>query len=262
VTYYFLPQIPGLKCKVTIANFPCVEGFVKWPLRQHVYVTWSDGQQWRVKRIGALEPGEMNIFTEDELSKFDSRTAGSFVFLWPEVLPDTMDSLISSEHMETVPAWRANMQLVSSSTSVSYQGDYPRQMVELEKGSLFSFGPLFQTGLGISTKLILVNLRRSPIITSHVLRLARFGARKALGKVTIYSNACNIVNLSEFCDQNNTPLSLLCDDLAGIPIYLSHDPCFVNMSLEHTHQPAELFMFGARHVVQRRLKSWWLQTGR
>jgi hypothetical protein len=46
--------------------------------------------------------------------------------------------------------------------------------------------------------------------------------------------------------------------MTGIPIFLTNDLNFTKMSLEHTHLPTEILVFGDKRKFQKQMKSWWL----
>ncbi len=50
-------------------------------------------------------------------------------------------------------------------------------------------------------------------------------------------------------------------DAHGIPIYFSHSTDYKNLSLEHTHPPTEMTVFGAassRFLIAKKMKNFWL----
>ena len=170
-----------------------------------------------------------------------------------------MDRLIISDLMLTSPNWRANIQLSSPTTSTSYQGEYPGSMVGVEKGTLLSLGPLVQLKAGLISKLILVNLGAAPGNEVRHIRFAQMNKQKFLLEAKVRRNHCNIIDLSTLnCDGSDDPVCVFSNDLTGIPIFLTHDLKFTKMSLEHTHPPAEMLVFGDRGKIQKQMKNWWL----
>ena len=253
-----MPRIEGLKCRVTLANFPCVEGERPWSLEQVLHVAWSDHSLWQVRALDTVSPGNSVVCTCDELPSELPSDISPFFFLHPKKLPSTLDRLIISDLMLTSPNWRANIQLSSPTTSTSYQGEYPGSMIGIEKGTLLSLGPLVQLKTGLTSKLILVNLGAKPGNEIGQVRFAQMRSRKVLHETTVQRNHCNVIDLSFLDCDDSDPVCLFSNDLTGIPIFLTHDLNFTKMSLEHTHPPTEMLVFGDKRKFQKRMKDWWL----
>jgi hypothetical protein len=258
MNYYFMPRIEGLKCRVTLANFPCVEGERPWSLEQILHVAWSDHSLWQVRALDNVSPGKSVVCTCDELPSELPRDISPFFFFHPKKLPSTLDRLIISDLMLTSPNWRANIQLSSPTTSTSYQGEYPGRMVGIEKGTFLSLGPLVQLKTGLTSKLMLVNLGAKPGNEICQVRFAQMRRQKVLHKTAVLRNHCNIIDLSFLDCDDSDPVCLFSNDLTGVPIFLTHDLNFTKMSLEHTHPPTEMLVFGDKRKFQKQMKDWWL----
>jgi hypothetical protein len=258
MNYYFMPRIEGLKCHVTLANFPCTEGERPWSLEQVLHVAWSDHSLWQVRALDAVSPGESVVYSCNELPSELPDGVSPFLFFHPKKLPPTLPQLIISDLMLTSPNWRANIQLSSPTTSTSYQGEYPGSMLRIEKGTLLSLGPLVQLKAGLTSKLILVNLGAKPGNEVGQVRFAQMRKQKVLHETTVRRNHCNVIDLSFLNCDDSDPVCLFSNDLTGIPIFLTHDLNFTKMSLEHTHPPAEMLVFGDRQKLQKQMKGWWL----
>jgi hypothetical protein len=259
MNYYFMPRIEGLKCSVTLANFPCVEGERPWSLEQVLHVTWSQDSIWQVRALDTVLPGKSVVCASDELPPELPCDISPFFFFHPKKLPSTLDRLISSDLMLTSPNWRANIQLSSPTTSTSYQGEYPGSMLGVERGTLLSLGPLVQLKTGLTSKLILVNLGAKPGNEIGQIRFAQMRRRKILHETNVLRNHCNIIDLPTLnCEGSDDPICVFSNDLTGIPIFLTHDLGFKKMSLEHTHPPAEMLVGGDKGKFQKQMKGWWL----
>ncbi|MEQ8195094.1 MAG: hypothetical protein RIB59_11465, partial [Rhodospirillales bacterium] len=123
-----------------------------------------------------------------------------------------------------------------------------------------SFGPFLQTGNDLSTTCLLVNLQARPGFDESRVSIATLRERLVLKEVRARRNSCTAIDLSDLAEQNDGLLCVYSRDMTGIPIYLSHDRDFRHLSLEHSHPPAELVIFGNRNQVQGRMKSWWLDN--
>jgi hypothetical protein len=259
MNYFFLPRVEGLKSFLTLSNFPCIEGKYSWSLEQFVYVAWDDSSSWQLRRLNNIHPGKSIEVSQDNLPNDFPSDATPFFFLYPEKLPEKLDRLIVSDHMNKLSNWRANIRLSSPTTSTSYQGEYPGQMIGIPKGSLFSFGPLAQTEPDLETKFIFVNLKAEPGSDSFKIRFAQMNNRRILLETEVYRNRCTVIDVSGLAYDGSSPFCAISDDLTGIPIYLTHDADFKKMSFEHTHAPMEILVFGDRKKIQMNMKSWWLQ---
>ena len=257
MNYYFMPLVEGLESRVTLANFPCVPEDNAWTLEQFVQVAWSDQSSWQIRLLDSIQPGKTKTYTQKELPQDIPDETTPFFFLFPERLPLTLDRLIVSDRMHTEPSWRANIGFHSSTTSVSYQGEYPSRMALIKKGTLMSFGSLAQIKTGLITKFILANLTVEPKSDPCKIRFAQMKSQKILLEATVYRNRCSVLDLSKLSCDDSDPIFAFSDELTGIPLYLTHDMEFEKMSLEHTHPPTEILVFGNREIFQKKMKSWW-----
>lgn len=171
MNYYFMPRVAGLSGAVTLANFPpAADDPIRTP-KQTAHVAWSDGRRWHIRSLNVLEPGVTATYLERDLPPDFPADATPFFTLHPSELPRTAERLPVSNHLDSTPMWRANIQLRSPSTSVGYQGEYPRQMLGIERGALLSLATMARAGAGIapiSCSLICASIRlsRRPISSS------------------------------------------------------------------------------------------------
>ena len=77
---------------------------------------WSNGEKWIVKDLYALQPGESKKIWLHEFTELTDNKS-MFVFLHPECKSGVYDQFVSFDHMETSPAWRANIGLKSDLTA-------------------------------------------------------------------------------------------------------------------------------------------------
>ena len=250
-----MPRVPGLASEVTLVNRAARETADAWRGAQIVHAAWTDGARWHARAIGDVAPdGSVEIGTA-QLPRDCPDDALPVLFLSPARRDGEHARLPTVDHMETVPAWRANIRLRSATTAVSYQGEYPSGMAATG-GSLLSIAPLIQTGEGIATSLLFINLHAQPAVEEHELSVVSAATRRVVQRVTIRSNRCSVVAL-DAADGVERLRIVACADMTGIPIYLSHDAGFTQMSLEHSHPPVEMVAFGARGAVNRAMKRAW-----
>jgi hypothetical protein len=260
VNYYFLPRMANLNASVTLANFPPA-GVGAMMRRRHAYVLWSDGARWCTQMLATLEPSQTLIVHDRDLVSNcpPEDEASLFLCLAADRLPEMMDELPALPDMETVPAWRANIRLASAFTSVSYQGEYPAAMTRIPQATLVSFSPLLQHGPGISNKLVFVNLGRLPERRRVPLIIGSDRSRRPLLSCEVETNRLSVIALDGLGLADDELCIAQSRGITGVPIFLSHDEAFRELSLEHTHPPTEMAVFGDRAKLQSRLKASWLQ---
>jgi len=161
--------------------------------------------------------------------------------------------------METAPAWRGNIQFRSATSRTSYQGEYPGGMLKLKRQSLVSISPMMQGGAGVHMHFMLANLCETPEIRECSLRFARIQDRKTILTAKVRTNDVSLVDLTAITPENAGMFCTVSRDITGVPLYLAFDEAGIQLSLEHTHPPTELFVFSrAPHVPVKRMKNWWL----
>lgn len=263
MNYYFAPNIPQLQTRLTLSNYSPV-GMGEPAEKICVYNSWTDGEKWHVQQIGKLDPGDSKSFSVSDRAATPSTDSILLYFLFPEGLGDSLESLpVRPDVLSTVPEWRANIQLCSPTTSVSYQGEYPDSMLGIPKGSLVSVGPMDQESEGVFTKLILTNIRSDPRMLIRTLVLRGLKTGRIYDTFEVKTNHCNVLDLTGGVRLAEEPTCLLSPDMAGIPVYFSHDSEYQFMSLEHTHPPISLTLFGdarRRMEMVRKMKQYWLKS--
>ena len=118
-----------------------------------------------------------------------------------------------------------------------------------------------QSGADVSTVLILVNLRETPEIVPCRLVLGRLKDQEPLEERTVMTNTCNLIQLDGVPSTPDNPICAFSPDMVAVPVYLSYDAGFRHMSLEHTHPPSELMVFGGldkRFAVVGGMKKYWM----
>lgn len=261
MNFYFLPRYEGLCGEVTLANFPPNDSLLTAPQSKIVHVIWSDGRLWRCRDLDALSWGKTMVVTERMLPDEIDDDALAFLFLFSRRLPGNLGSATFSDYTDTAPAWRANIRLRSTTTSVSYQGEFPLAMAGIPQGSLVSIGPMIQDGGGITTSFLLFNMRNSPAVETVSIRIVRLSDRRVLREGEAVYNRMSVLPLGGLDLPEGELVGVMADAITGIPLYLSHDKAFRYMSLEHTHPPVELTIFGDRLTLQGAMKRSWLNIG-
>jgi hypothetical protein len=261
MNYYFLPQVPFLKSTVTLANFPPT-ATPSWDSQSaYIHATFSTGSNWKVLFIQEIAAGDTLSLGLQDLSEQPPAGHSVFFFMYPKRLPECLESLPVDDFMKSEPSWRGNIQLSSNTTSVSYQGEYPGAMLNNSKGTLLTFNPLIQTRSRIITQLIMVNILRTAEIKEGQLFFVRQVSGELEKECVIKNNTCNLIDLAGLQDDYENPLCLYSPDMVGVPVFLSHDPSYRFLSLEHSYPLQEVTVFGDAVAKQRflkKIKSYWI----
>jgi hypothetical protein len=259
MNFYFFPQVDGLDTAITLTNFPPTGNLKLWCMEQFIYAAWSDGSRWQVANIEKIEIGQTVTISQSELPALCSTPETAFLFMDPERLEKSYEQLPISNHMASVPAWRSNIRLSSSSTSVSYQGEYPGGMTGIPSGTLLSFSTMIQNKDKLSTFFVLPNLRQDPTLETCEVLFAKPDSTTPLKRATAWRNRCNTIDISDIKAEPNEIIVAYSIELTGIPLYLSTNQDQTQMSFEHTHPPGELALFGDRPELQKKLKKTWFE---
>ena len=258
--YFFSLEHQDLTGHVTVSNYPPVGGRFKATENMTVYATHPDKDAWNTRALGVLELGESRTYSAAEVFP-DAVDGVKAFFLYPGDLPRKVEKLPVPTIMETRPAWRGNIQLRSSVTTASYQGEYPGGMLQIQNGTMVSLSPMVQTGYGINTSLLFVHMGLTPEIEPRSLIVGRMRDQVPIDVREIKTNSCTVIDLVEYGDRPEDPLCFFSPDTAGVPLYLSYDQGYRHMSIEHSHPPTELLVFGSvqvRREVASSLKRFWL----
>lgn len=260
MNYYFFPQIDQFKSSITLVNYPCQDHF---PLRsetQTIYATWSDGKKWNYRKVGTIAPGEAKEIHLHDLPADIPRSAHPFLFFHYQDVPSESKKLVMSDHMFFMPTWRGNIKIYSDHTATSYEGDYQHEMVRfIKKGSLCSLSPMIQSAPGVINKFIMANIGEDPEIKEHTLRMVDPRREKVLFETKVYSNQCNVIDLSDFNAPEDTIVLAICGTMVGVPVFFSATKDGREMSFEHTHPPVSMWVFGNTPQFQKELKAYWLE---
>jgi hypothetical protein len=178
-----------------------------------------------------------------------------------EPFPDRSESLPKAVQGTNMPNWRATLGLVSPRASTCYQGEldpFPTP------GSLLTFAPFMQYGLGIENYLLLLNLETSAqkrVSTIEIYNSAAPG--RLCGNFEASNNAVSAVSLDAVdIGPDDLPV-IICKGMSGIPLYFSKTSDGAHLSLEHTHPPASYVIHGKRWAAQKMLKNdWFARLGR
>lgn len=261
MNYYFFLQAPGLDCEIGLANFaPSAE-----PKRaQREYFICSArpvGDAWQTATFESLSPQAVRAVRPSDLGLDAEQAASTLVFLSPEELSGERAELPRYAGFDSIPAWRANLKVVAPSTSASYQGEYPVEMLDIPRGKMLSVSAMLQAGPDLINGVFLASFRSTARSFAATINIARLSDGSLLKSAEVQSNRVNFVDLAGLSPGPGL-VAISSTGIAGIPVYLTRDRASRYLSLEHTHPPAELTAFGRaedRFAVVNNMRDRWLQ---
>lgn len=221
-----------------------------------VYALWSEGNYWRSEIQCLLNYDEVIRVNSDDLNP--KMLNYGLCLLYPTVdeLAPKLEVLPKDPYwFSNVPEWRCTSGLFNETAQTSYQAEiYPLP----SKASMLTFHPFIQFN-NIDNYLLVLNITNEPAITSHEIELFNSTDLKKRGTATVKTNSASIIPLDEYgFTASDLPL-FLSRKMAGIPFGLGVAKDGSMLSLEHTHPPASLVLFGNRNEVQGKIKKKWLQ---
>jgi hypothetical protein len=255
MSYYPILDIPGVSGWTKLYNFPPNNWEARREREQWVNFTYSTGEKWVTESLGKLPFGEVRTVTADELRGRMKTNAIALLSLTHNPLPPSSLLLpVLGGPTTTIPAWRATIGLSSAWAQTSYQGEldtFP------PSGTLLTFGPFLQYGIGIENYLIFLNAENSAVTRSAEIEIYDASGLNLKGRFTVRNNSPNMIALDDLgLNAEDLPL-IICREMAGIPLYFSRTTDGAFMSLEHTHPPASFVVRGSRWEAQKLLKKHW-----
>jgi hypothetical protein len=255
MSYYPILKAPDCHGWVTLCNFPPNNWESKDVSEKFLNVTWAENGRWRSEQIGMMAPNEIRTIGIEEVSRIVSSEFFPLLSFSSSKLPVNSEKLPLLVTPKTImPAWRATLGLSTPSAQTSFQGEldpFPLQ------GTLLTFGPFVQFGVGIKNYLILLNIENSAVSRSADVEIYDAAGLKLRGRFPVSNNAANLIRLDELGFEHSDLPLFICRGMAAIPLYFSSAMDGAYLSLEHTHPPASLVVHGRRWEVQKILKNRW-----
>lgn len=244
-----------------------LEGFVElaylppnnWEnrLRNHVmlYLLWPSEGVWRTRELGQIQYGQVMRFTTEDFTAETFQTGMALVYPTSNVLPSTLETLpVEAFWSSRIPEWRCTTGLYNSSAQTSYQSEifpFPN------KASLLTFHPFIQEG-DLKNYLVLLNVIKEPRVTESFLEIRDALTLKLKDTKKVFSNSLTCIPLDVYkFSQSDLPIFYI-NSMAAIPFGLGVSNDGKMLSLEHTHPPASLVLFGQRNSIQGRIKQKWV----
>jgi len=219
MSYYPILDVSGVLGWTKLYNFPPNNWEVRQQREQWINFTFSKGEEWVSETLGKLPFGGVRTVTADELRGRMKTNAMVLLSLTHAPLPPSSLSLpVLSNSITTTPAWRATIGLSSAYAQTSYQGEvdpFPRS------GTLLTFGPFLQYGIGVENYLIFLNAENSAVKRSAEIEIYDASGLNFKGKFTVHNNSSNMISLDGLgLNRKDLPL-IICKDMAGIHLYFS-----------------------------------------
>ena len=242
----------------TLANFS--PNNRERPVKGDLVVTSfrTDGQVWRSQVEGVIKEGEFKTYHSEQFDLAMNQTESELVLfqLNPVKQPTTM-SVLPVDHLisTNLPEWRATVGFKNNGAQASYQGEvnpFPA------KASLLTFHPFIQMH-DTENFLIFLNVESSPFFRWSELELFNSASRERIDILKVRNNCANIIPLDKY-NFGETDLPIFqCKTMAGIPFGFGKSKTSKILSLEHTHPPGSLTLFGNRFQSQKHTKVQWFE---
>lgn len=259
--YYFFLVAPGLKPEVTMSNYPSAICDVRLS-ECFVCSAVPQGGKWILQTICSIKPYESCVVNSDVLNVKENALSHTLLFMSRTPIQGEYTRLPVSEDFSSWPDWRANLRISAPHTSVSYQGEYPAQMLNVKGGTLISATCMIQNAQDVKNKFFLVNFTQNPVKQNAGLEFSHIKNKKLIKRVTVTTNQVTLVDLSDIILEREEELILVSsNDIFGIPIFFSHSTDYRYLSLEHSHPPVEMTVFGdmkVRFSEVKKMKNFWL----
>ena len=197
----------------------------------------SSNYNLEIGQIAVVIPCDLNFELKEKLS----------------VLPKPISRKIDSSPVSE----RATISFERGKSVSSYQGDFPYNMSKI-KGTFLAFDALsFNSLKGIKNKLIFINLFSQELLEKKQFSLHMNNSitKGIIKKQSYFHNSAAIM---DFDSHKDFPYIFYSKDTLGIPIFISyHEDLDSNLSLEHSHPPAEYFFGENKFIGQQAVKSNW-----
>ena len=225
--------------------------------RVSIYVLWTDGQSWNTQKLFEMNYGEYSRVNSNDM---DQNILGSgLAIIYPSLfkLESKMESLPTQKVLHSaVPSWRNTSGFYNEFAQVSFQADIEPLP---QKASLLTFHPFIQFGEVVNNLLVL-NVTKDPRIQIDKIKLFNSYDKTFVAESEVKTNSLTTIPLDYFGFKPTDLPVFYSPNIAGIPFGLGVAKSGKMLSLEHTHPPSELVLFGDRRGAQSKIKKAWIET--
>jgi len=256
MAYFPLFSITDAAGFTTLANFSPND----WerPVKGDLFVTSfrTDGKVWHASDEGIIEQDRFRTFAANQFNlKLNESESEIILFQLSTVKPDPELTLLQPDHLISThwPEWRATVGFKRNGAQASYQGEvnpFPN------KASLLTFHPFIQVE-ETENYFVLLNVESSPVFRWSELEIYNSNTRKIIDTVNVKNNCVSIIPLDQYGFTDKELPIFQCKTMAGIPFGFGKSKTSSILSLEHTHPPGSLTLFGNRFNSQKHTKSQW-----
>ncbi|ASY12537.1 hypothetical protein A1s21155_06290 [Candidatus Planktophila dulcis] len=219
----------------------------------NLYAIWPEGGSWTTENLGLIQFGESHSF---DSSQHEEKLVSGMCLIYPsaEKLDSQIDKLPEKPVWDSrIPEWRATTGFKNAVSQTSYQGEiFPLP----SKASLLTFHPFIQYG-EVENRLLVLNVTKNPEIIESDLFLYDSKSKSKRGSSRVKTNSLTTIQLDGFNFAPHELPAFLIPNMAGIPFGLGVSKDGSMLSMEHTHPPASLVLFGNRFAVQGSIKKKW-----
>jgi len=229
------------------------ENRIKKPVA--IYILWSDSKVWNAKKLTEMNYGDYFRISTDEIGQEIMHNNLAIVYPTFEKLKTRFSVLPTKKvWFAEIPAWRNTAGFSNKYTQVSYQADIEPLP---QKASLLTFHPFIQFG-DVINNLLVLNVTKSPEIKKDSIKFFNSYDKSFVDEVEIQTNTLTTIPLDKYSFKPTDLPVFYSANIAGIPFGLGIAKSGRMLSLEHTHPPASLVLFGDRRRVQSKIKKAWI----
>ena len=164
---------------------------------------------------------------------------------------------------DSIVEQRVSMNFSFLKSVSSYQGEYPLNMSELKKGSLFTFDTLKDSeNSSIKNYVILMNLSKNYSFSERErIKIFNPENKDKFKYIDAFRNSFNILetNIYEKLLDSQKTIFLTSETCSFIPIMLSVNLQTNQLSVEHTHPPTEYFFGPQKFEFMHLMKKIWIK---
>ena len=221
-------------------------------------------KSWVLLKVQKGNPFEFLEITRDELNVMDEeivvivpQKSSSFEYV-SDILPEPESLRIDNSFV----AQRVSLNFSYLNGETSYQGEYPFNLANADKSSLFSFDALKGSkGKYYKNFLILINISRNNN-TKDSIEIKFFNPKykDKFRLIRARKNSITIVETNQYeKNLNDKEIIFFTSEISSfIPIFLSLDLKNNQLSVEHTHPPTEFFSGANKNYFVKLTKNQWL----
>jgi len=219
-----------------------------------LYLLWPSGRTWRTHLLGEMKKGESLMVSTHNLPTGAMESSLALIYPSEFKLAKELNELPSKKTWASdIPPWRNTSGFRREHSQTSYQAEvapFP------QNATLLTFHPFIQFG-EIQNYLLTLNITREPEIISRSLMVINSRTKSKIDEVRVSTNSLITIPLDKYGFQPDELPIFYSPNMAAIPFGLGVSLDGNMLSLEHTHPPQSLVLFGNRFEIQSKIKKNW-----